>query len=185
MKVANGNWIALNDSDDIWFNNKIEIQASVLLKHSEIDFLGAALDKKGLYILFKKINKLHKANVKELCIKSFPQTSTVIFRKSIFDEIGGFDELQRYAEDGNYFLKICARYSCFYLPVQALEYGGGKRGFGVGGLSGNLKGMYEGNIKNIRELRDEGIINNLFFSFLRVFYVLKYYRRIIISKLFV
>ena len=35
-------------------------------------------------------------------------TSTAIFKTSIFNEIGGYDETQKYAEDGNYFMKIAA-----------------------------------------------------------------------------
>jgi len=42
--------------------------------------------------------------------------------------------------------------------------------------------MYEGNLKNIKELRDKKIIGANFYVFLRYFYWLKYLRRIIITK---
>lgn len=183
MKKAKGEWIALLDSDDEWLPKKIEIQMKTIQEHSEIDFLGGDIDDRGLKILWKRINGLYKANVKDLCLKMFPQTSVAIFRKRIFREIGGYDENQSYAEDGNYFLKICTKYNYYHLPVQMICYGGGKPGFGFSGLSANLKKMYEGNIKNIKELKRDSIINLRFYLFLRGFYCANYIRRIMISEM--
>ncbi|MCB2357871.1 glycosyltransferase family 2 protein [Clostridium estertheticum] len=183
MKVAKGEWIALIDSDDDWLPEKIEIQMKIIKEHPEIDFLGGDIDDRGLKILWKQINGLYKANVKDICLKMFPQTSVAIFKKNIFNKIGGYDENQSYAEDGNYFLKICTHYNYYHLPVAMVYYGGGKPGFGFSGLSANLKKMYEGNIKNIKELKNNSIISVRFYIFLRVFYWLKYIRRIVITKL--
>lgn len=183
MKIAKGSWISLLDSDDEWLPRKIEIQMQIIQDYPQIDFLGGDIDDKGLKILWKKINGLYKANIKDVCLKMFPQTSAAIFKRSIFKKIGGYDENQSYAEDGNYFLKICSHYNYYHLPVQMVCYGGGKPGFGCSGLSANLKGMYEGNLKNIKELKRESIISGSFYIFLRVFYWMKYVRRILITKL--
>ena len=183
MNEANGDWIALLDADDEWLPNKIEEQLNTINAHPEIDFLGGDFNDKGLKILWKKIKVLYKARINDICIKNFPQPSTVIFKKKIFDEIGGFDENQKYAEDGNYFLKICYKYNFYYLPKLLIIYDGGKRGFGSRGLSANLKKMYEGNIKNIKELKSELKISSIFYIFLRVFYWIKYIRRIIIVSI--
>lgn len=183
MKVAKGEWIALLDSDDEWLPQKIEIQLKTIQKHPEIDFLGGDIDNKGLKILWKRIKGLYKADVKDVCLKMFPQTSVAIFKKSIFEKIGGYDENQSYAEDGNYFLKICTHYNYYHLPVQMVCYGGGKPGFGFSGLSANLIKMYEGNIKNIKELKRDSVISNGFYAFLRAFYWAKHVRRILITKL--
>lgn len=183
MKNAKGDWIALLDSDDIWLPNKIEIQMKMIEEHCEIDFLGGDINDKGLKILWKRINGLYKADVKDVCLKMFPQTSAAIFKRSIFEEIGGYDENQKYAEDGNYFLKICAHYNYYHLPVQMVYYGGGKPGFGFSGLSANLREMYKGNIKNIKELKKNLIISASFYKFLRIFYWIKYIRRILITRL--
>ncbi|AIQ60522.1 glycosyltransferase family 2 protein [Paenibacillus borealis] len=183
MGEAKGEWIALLDSDDDWLPEKIEIQMNTIQKHPEIDFLGGDIDDKGLKILWRRIEGLYKANVNDICIKMFPQTSVAIFKRNIFEQIGGYDETQQYAEDGNYFLKICTNYNYYHLPIQMVYYGNGKPGFGFSGLSANLKGMYLGNLKNIKELKQEFIIKNKFYIFLRVFYWMKYIRRIFITKL--
>lgn len=181
MKHAKGVWIALLDSDDEWLPNKIEYQRKLIEKTPEIDFLGGPYNSSPLQILWKKITNLYKANVVDICIKNFPQPSTVIFKRMIFDEIGGFDEKQRYAEDGNYFVKICSRYNFYYDPTLLITYDGGKRGFGERGLSSNLIKMYEGNVKNLREFREVKLISLPFYLFLRVYYYIKYLRRIIIT----
>lgn len=184
MKSSIGNWIALVDSDDIWHQNKLELQINEIMKHNEIDFIGTQWQNKPSTILGKKINTLYKLNLKKLCIKMLPQTSTVLFKKEIFNEIGGYDENQKYAEDGNFFLKIADNdYQMYYLPIKTIDYGDGKRGFGDSGLSANLKEMYKGNLKNINELKNKHSITILFYVILRLFYILKYLRRIIITKI--
>jgi glycosyltransferase involved in cell wall biosynthesis len=183
MKTAKCNYIALLDSDDEWLPNKIKIQMKTMREHPEIDFLGGDSNGVNLKILFKKIDKLYKASVKDLCIKFFPVTPAAVFKKKIVEEMGYFDEEQHFAEDGNYFLKICANYNYYHVPIQMVNCGGGKPAFGYSGLSANLKGMYEGNIKNIKGLKRDSIISQEFYLFLRVFYWMKHIRRIVITKL--
>lgn len=183
MKEAKAEYIALLDSDDEWLPNKIEIQMKTIDEHNDIDFLGGDYNGKSVCILFKKVDKLYKASVKDLCIKFFPVTPSAVFRKKIVEEIGYFDEKQHFAEDGNYFLKICANYNYYHLPVQMVICGSGKPEFGFSGLSSNLKEMYKGNIKNIKELKEDLIISNSFYLFLRMFYWVKYIRRILITKI--
>jgi glycosyltransferase involved in cell wall biosynthesis len=180
MEITNGDWIALLDSDDEWLPHKLEVQIKLINDNPEIDFLGGPFNDASLKIFTKKIDSLYKAKVSDICIKNFPQSSTVIFKKRIFDEIGGFDEKQRYAEDGNYFVKICSKYNYYYDPKLLIIYDSGKRGFGERGLSSNLKKMYEGNVKNLKEFREMQIINTTYYYVLRLFYWLKYLRRIII-----
>lgn len=183
MRASQGEWIALLDSDDQWLPEKLEIQIKAIMDVPDIDFLGGDINSKGLKILWKRIDRLYKASINDLCLKMFPQTSVAIFKRTIFDEIGGYDEKQKYAEDGNYFLKICNDYNYYHLPVQMVYFGEGKPEFGFSGLSANLKEMHLGNIKNIKELKGRHLISIKFYLFLRVFYYLKYIRRIIITKL--
>jgi glycosyltransferase involved in cell wall biosynthesis len=182
IKVAKGNWIALLDSDDEWLPTKLEVQTKVLEENPCIDFLGCDVNNIRLKILWRKINTLYKANIKDLCIKSFPATPTILFRKNIIEKIGLFDENQKYAEDGNYYMKICTNFNYYYDPISLVNIGFGKAAFGESGLSANLKGMYEGNVKNIRELKTGSIISRKFYIFLRMFYWMKYIRRIVITK---
>ena len=182
LEHVKGNWIAFLDADDEWHENRLSRQMETIIKNPEIDFLGAAYNDETLSVLGKKITHLYKASIKDLTIKYFPCTPSILMKTSIYKEIGGFDEAWRYAEDGEYYTRICARYNYYYLPEHLVDIGHGKRTFGEKGLSGNLKGMYVGNVNIIKGLRKRNEISTLFFCFLRVFYYLKYIRRILITK---
>ena len=60
-----------------------------------------------------------------------------------------------------------------------MEIGFQKKYFAESGLTSNLKGMQQGSLKNIRELKNEKVISVPFYMLLRVFYSLKYVIRIV------
>lgn len=171
------NWFAFCDSDDTWNKDKLEKQITVLKQNPAIDCLGGLFGNNDLRINGKIVKKLIKGTVKDICIQNFPQPSTVIMKRKIYDELGGFDENQKYAEDGAYFLNVAYHYNLFYSPDKLIEFGFGKRGFGNTGLSGNMKGMYEGNKKNLKSLYKKRMIGRGFYIEMRMLFALKYLRR--------
>ena len=182
MDLVTTPWIAFCDADDTWFPEKIEKQVKILHLY-EMDLLGGSHRNKTLKILFRPIRDLYQGTVKDLCFTCFPQISTIVMKKRIYDEIGGFDENQRYAEDGNYLMKIAAKYRYFYDPLQVVNYSNGKRGFGQDGLTGNLKGMHDGCVKNLREMLKLRYIGSGIYIIAMAYEQVKYLRRIIISSL--
>lgn len=181
MQAASGSWIALCDADDVWLPGKTAVQVEAI-NTGQIDFLGANWLDSALKIYGKPITSLRRLTVKDLCIKMLVQTSTIIMKKSIFEEIGGFNEGQSYSEDANFILNVAAQYNAFYLPVQAVNYGDGKRGFGVSGLSANMREMYKGVVFNLKEMLAKGYIAMPFFLMARVIQLLKYARRLAITS---
>lgn len=183
MRYSTGNWIALLDSDDEWEKNKIELQVKEIEKNPEIDFLGTGWNDITLRIGLKKIDKLYKANVKDLCIKSFPVTPSMLFKKEVYEKTGGFNENQKYAEDSEFCLRVCQEFNYYYLPISLVKTGHGKRSFGESGLSANMKEMYNGSVKNMQALREKKVISVPFFIFLRISKFLNYCRRILVIKI--
>lgn len=183
MKIAKGKYIAMLDSDDVWLPKKLERQLEILELNTDIDFLGCDGDEEGISILGRKIDSLYKANIRDLCIKCFPSTPTAIFKREIIDEIGYFDENQKYGEDMNYFNKICTKFNYYHLPEYLVYIGGGKPRFGYSGLSANLREMHKGSLKNIKELKNNKSITLNFYILMYMFYWIKHLRRIVITKL--
>lgn len=180
MMTASGKWLALCDADDRWLRDKIEFQVKTINSHDKIDFLGGNHTRKTQKIIYKSVDHLTKIDISTLCFKVIPQTSTVIFKKEIFDSLGGYDEGQSYAEDANFFMKIAANYNYYYDPKQVVQYGFGKRGFGDGGLSGNISKMHAGFLKNFSEMKKLGYISNRIYIAAVLFENLKYLRRKVI-----
>jgi glycosyltransferase involved in cell wall biosynthesis len=177
MKLANGDYIALLDSDDEWFPEKLEKQLEVFESDNAISFIGGLIFKPSL------INqKIIEIPLSRLIFKNFFQPSTVIFKKDIIDKVGFFDESQKYAEEGNYFMRIAKEFKCVLLNEQLVNYSQGKIGFGVSGLSANLKEMEKGELRNLKFAYQQNYIS--FFTYLIAFTysILKYIRRILIVK---
>lgn len=181
IEKSTGEWIAFCDSDDSWLKDKIEIQVRVINESGiNVDFIGGNHFPYMQSILWKPLKQLHKMTVEEICIKSLPQTSTILMKKDIVNKIGYFDVNQSYAEDGNFILRAIANFDCYYSPVQMVYYGNGKRGFGESGLSGNTKAMHLGELKNIKDMLSLGYISRSYSIFASLFCWAKYFRRLLI-----
>ncbi|MGG5510446.1 glycosyltransferase family 2 protein [Myroides odoratimimus] len=180
LKNSTGEFIAFLDSDDEWHNDKILLQIA-LFKNSKVDFIATAFEE--VFMNNKEVGILVPIYLKDLIYKNYFQPSTVIMRASIVDVIGFFDENQRYAEEGNYFFRVSYKFNCFFYNRKLLNYGDGKSGFGVSGLSANLKEMEKGELKNLKYAYKQNMISCTQYYTAVVFSVAKYFRRIIIVKL--
>lgn len=183
LSMAGGDWIALLDSDDSWLANKLERQMEIVQENPNIDFLGA--NRKGEHyssFLNIKFGLLTRLSPKNLLFKNFFATSTVIFKKVIIEEIGFFDENQKYCEDVNYFIKISNSKECFLLNESLVVTGDGAIHFQERGLSSNLWGMQKGELTNLNYALDAKIINYFDYFLIFNFSFFKYFRRVWLVK---
>ena len=128
IRKAKGNWIALLDSDDEWKADKLESQLAALEKQPEYDFCHT----NEIWIRNgKRVNAMTKHektggyifdNCLPLCVIS---PSSVIIRKTVFDEIGLFDEELPACADYDFWLRYCCEKPVLYLDKPLLtKYGG-------------------------------------------------------------
>ena len=184
MRRAEGDYIALLDSDDEWLPKKIEKQMSIFEKNSDIDLLGTNRNNEHFKIFLGfKFNYLTKISSKLLLLKTFLVTPSVIFKKKILDNTGFFDEQQKFAEEGDYWIRICNKNNCYLVNESLVITGGGKPNFGFSGLSSNLWQMEKGELKNIKTALNLKIINIFEYFFLVIYSLVKFIRRLIIVKL--
>jgi len=101
VRVANGDWIALLDSDDAWLPTKLETQRRVLEP-------GVVLT--HTYTLQDRERSQTDLTFDSLWEHNYIGTSTVIVNKSTYEQVGGFMEERSYigAEDYNLWLRIAA-----------------------------------------------------------------------------
>jgi glycosyltransferase involved in cell wall biosynthesis len=182
IKEAMGEFIALLDSDDEWMDNKLKV-IMPYFNDPEIECIGSSRNGRKLKCGFKIIRKLTRIYPIDLVFRWNPQTSTVVFRKSIVNKIGFYNENLRYAEDGDYWLRIAYHCGFFVIPDSLVVTGKGKHDYGESGLSGNLKEMYKGECNAITNAYTMGGISLLFFLAARTFAMVKYIRRKIVVGL--
>lgn len=108
LKIAKGQYIARQDGDDISMNNRFLEQVNYLDENHEIAVLGSNvywIDKDGEIIREIK-NPLHP----KFSNRNEVTHGSVMFRKKIIDDLGGYNELLRNAQDYELWLRISNKY---------------------------------------------------------------------------
>lgn len=180
IKNSAGEWIALLDADDEWVSNKIEKQYECICKNDGMCFLGSFYP---IRFLFKKYDGLVKVNAHQLCIRSMPYTPSVVFKKNVGIELGLFPEDMRFNEDANFFQKFLLKDSYYLLSDNLVTIDNGKSYSSEKGLSSNVKAMYDGKKRNMKELKEMGLISGFYCTIMCLFCDVKYLRKIVINKI--
>lgn len=183
LKIAKGNFIAFNDSDDKWLKGKIKIQMDYLLNNPEVDMVAGVFDQDNLSAIpIKKINYATVIKIRDQVIKNYFSPQTTIFRKKILDKVGLFNERMRYAEEGYFFNRMVFFGTCVVLNKIVTKPIIKKDRWGDSGLSGNLKEMEKGELFNIYDAYKSKFIGLGLFMFAITFSLLKYCRRLILKR---
>lgn len=102
ISIAQGNYIARMDADDIALPTRLEKQVRFLDANKNIDILGSAaldIDEDGKELQLRKSPELHH-QIMKLLPKANPMThSTVMFRKNRLAQINFYNESYRTTQD--------------------------------------------------------------------------------------
>jgi len=128
IRNSSGEWIAFLDSDDEWLPEKLEAQHEFHsdnpdFKISQCDEIwirnGSRVNKRDIHQ--KQGGYIFKESL-QLCLVS---PSAVIAHRSLFHEIGFFDESLPACEDYDLWLRVLTKYPIGYLAEPLLKrYGG-------------------------------------------------------------
>lgn len=181
IKMAAGDFIALIDSDDIWLEGKLHAQMEVFEKFN-VDFVGTLHNNFKLGFPYKVNDNLIDVSFNKMMIKMAPSTITAVFKKSLIEKAGYYDEKQKYAEDGNLWFRFSKVGKMVIINKNYAIAGDLKPLYGHSGLSGNIYEMHLGEIKNLNDMLNLNHISYIqyivYFSYIK----LKYYRRVLIVK---
>lgn len=118
VKAARGKYVALLDSDDLWFPEKIEKQVEFMEANPQIPLCHtycALIDKDGVQIGIRHESQLRPSGdyFEFLLQHCWITISSVMVRNTVFEEIGYFDEDPRcgiWGEDVDFFLRVASKY---------------------------------------------------------------------------
>lgn len=128
IQAATGQWVAFLDSDDCWLPGKLEAQLSAIARKPDC----ALCHTEEIWVRNGKIKTPPPAYRKqggfifEYCLSLCAiSPSTAIIRRSLFDEVGFFDESLPACEDYDLWLRICSRYPVVLVRDALIEKHGG------------------------------------------------------------
>jgi glycosyltransferase involved in cell wall biosynthesis len=129
IRAARGSWIALLDSDDEWLPGKLERQLAALeespgelLCHCDEIWVRSGVRVNPRARHEKRGGRIFR-DCLALCVIS---PSAAVIHRSVFDEIGLFDEELPACEDYDLWLRLCARFPVLYVSEPLLVKHGGR-----------------------------------------------------------
>lgn len=126
---ANHDIIAFLDSDDHWHKEKLSKQLKALCQNSSysISHTGEKWLRRGLHLNQKEIHKPRHGYIFDHCLKLCAVgLSTVLMKKWLFLESGGFNESLPCCEDYDLWLRISSKYDFLLIPEPLTIKEGGR-----------------------------------------------------------
>ncbi len=114
--VCSGDWFAFLDHDDLWTRRKLEIQTEFIKNNPDVALVAAKHVRLGKTAHSKSTGNWISGDLfLKAYSESFIHTSSVMIRRDIFKEIGGFPTEYRFADEFDVWLKIAKNYSIAYI----------------------------------------------------------------------
>jgi len=145
VECSTQDYVAFLDADDLWLEDKLEKQASFLLKRPAVGLLCGDYFLRGQKGEERRVKANHfdwgwEDNLERLFVNGGPiLMSTVVMKTEYFRDIGGFDPALPKAQDTDLWLRIAAEYAIHHIPeplVLKRERGGSV------GANGEIKARY-------------------------------------------
>lgn len=128
IAATSDEWLAFLDSDDEWMPKKLQCQMEAL--SAEPEMMLCHTDeiwiRNGKHVNPMKKHDKHGGWIFGKCLPlCCVSPSSVIIHRSVFDEVGLFDESLPACEDYDLWLRVTARYPVLYLNEKLIvKYGG-------------------------------------------------------------
>ncbi len=120
-----GEYVARMDADDISERSRLEVTYNYCIEH-EIVLLGTyakLIDENGTETGELTYSPLQTLDIRRYSLLHNPFIhSSVLIKRSIFDEVGKYKKLYKHVEDYELWTRVIYKYKCENLPQELLEY---------------------------------------------------------------
>ena len=113
IKNSTCKWIAFLDSDDIWHKDKLfwHVQLHKLNPHAKMSYTDEKWVRNGVEVKVPTKFKKFDGDIFDKCLSHcIIAPSSVLIHKSLFDEVGVFDESLEVCEDYDLWLRIALKH---------------------------------------------------------------------------
>jgi len=128
LKLAQGEFVAFLDSDDLWLPRKLERQMAFMQSHPEaqICYTDEIWIRRRVRVNPKKKHAKYSGWIYPRCLPlCIISPSSALMRRGLLEEVGGFDEELPVCEDYDLWLRISARHPIHFLPEKLIVKRGG------------------------------------------------------------
>lgn len=127
IALAQGNYIAFLDCDDLWKKNKLSIQIRALANSDvPLVYTNETWIRNGKHLNQKKRHTKYSGSIYPYCLPlCIISPSSALIEKRLFDEVGQFDEAMPVCEDYDMWLRITCRYPVLFLEEPLIIKRGG------------------------------------------------------------
>lgn len=126
--MAQGELLAFLDSDDLWTPRKLEKQVSFFQDHPEarICYTDEIWIRRGVRVNPKKKHQKYSGWIYPYCLPlCIISPSSVMFKRELWEESGGFDENFPFCEDYELWLRISSVEPIYLIPQKLIVKRGG------------------------------------------------------------
>lgn len=119
LKLAQGEYIARQDADDISLPNRLQLQVNFLNTHPEVGALGSAIefiDPQGKILKKQELPEDHNSLKALLLINNCLWHSSMTMRKNLLQKLGGYNEEMLCTQDYDLWWRIACNSCLASLP---------------------------------------------------------------------
>lgn len=155
-RMASGDWIAFQDSDDCWDKNKLEKQMEHLSNHPEYAMIYCMYrlyidDAEGVLVPQQPFAEVMEGDMfHTLLVKNTIGTPTMLVNKKRFMDIGGFSTDYKALEDWEFVIRFAKENLIGFVPEPLMN-----AYLLEGGVSSNQGAYFESRCKMLAEYRKD------------------------------
>jgi glycosyltransferase involved in cell wall biosynthesis len=131
LELAQGEFIAFLDSDDLWLPEKLQVQVAFMDEHpqAQICYTDEIWIRRGKRVNPRKKHAKYSGEIYPHCLPlCIISPSSALMRRGLFEQVGTFDPQLPVCEDYDLWLRVAARFPVFFIPQKLIVKRGGHPG---------------------------------------------------------